>query len=72
MLSAASFAGFGVEEAVQQPGRVKHIDHKHTEQQLRDGSALSAALCGFSVARWEHGSYYRTITEIVVWLKERL
>lgn len=56
VLPSVSFAGFGVEEAVEQPGRVEHVNHEHTAQQLSDGSALSAAVCGFSVARREHGS----------------
>lgn len=56
MLSSASVAGFGVEEAVKQPGGVEHVNHKHAEQQLSDRAPLTAALRGFGATRWEHGS----------------
>lgn len=57
MISSVSIAGFGVEEAVQQPGGVEHIDHKHPEQHLSDGAPLSAAVRRLGAARWKHGSY---------------
>lgn len=57
MLSAASIAGFGVEEAVQQPGAMQHVNHKHAEQQLGDGAPLTAAVRGFGVTRRKHTSY---------------
>lgn len=57
MLSSASIAGFGVEEAVQQPYGVEHVDHKDPEQQLGDRAPSSAAVRGFRKTRWEHGSY---------------
>lgn len=47
MLSSASIAGFGVEEAVQQPYGVDHVDHKDPEQQLGDSAPSSAAVRGF-------------------------
>lgn len=45
-LSPALLAGLGVEKAVQQPRRVKHVDHKDTEEQLGDGAPLGAVVGG--------------------------
>ena len=57
VLSGAAIAGFGVEEAVQQPGGVQHVNHEHPEQQLRHGAPLSAAAVrGGGLTRREHGS----------------
>lgn len=55
MFSSASITGFDVEEAIQQPDSVQHVDHKDPEQQLGDGAPLSAALRRLRVTRREHG-----------------
>ena len=62
MFSSASITGFGVEEAVQQPGGVQHVDHKHPEQQFSDGVPLTAAVRRLGQARWEHGRLYTDAT----------
>lgn len=55
MFPPASITGFDVEEAVQQPDSVQHVDHEDPEQQLGDGAPLSAAFRRLRVTRREHG-----------------
>lgn len=55
MVSSASITGFDVEESVQQPDSVQHVDHEDPEQQLGDGAPLSSAVRGLRVTRREHG-----------------
>lgn len=63
VLSSASVAGFGVEEAVQQPRRVKHVHHKDTEQQLGDGAPFGAAVGGLRATRCQHGGCLKQVID---------
>lgn len=63
MLSSGSVAGFVVDEAVQQPGGVEHVNHKHTEQQFSDGAPLGPAIPGLGKTRREHGSKSRLVSK---------
>ncbi len=54
VLSSASIAGFSVEETVQKPDGVEHINHEDPEQQLGDGAPFCAAVSGLRITRREH------------------
>lgn len=62
-LPPASVAGSGVEEAVEQPRRVKHVDHEDAEQQLGDGAPFGAAVGGLGVARCQHGGCLKPVID---------
>lgn len=56
MLSSASVAGFGVQEAIEQPHRVERVHHEDTEKQLSDGTPFRAAIRGLGITRCQHGA----------------
>lgn len=55
VLPGAAIAGFGVQEAVQQPGGVQRVHHEDPEQQLGDGAAAAGEVRGLRQTPREHG-----------------